>query len=127
MPDALQMLREDHNRVKDIFKQFQDTEDEATKKRLADQAMIELEVHTKLEEEIFYPAVRSEGDTTELMDEAAEEHHVADMLIEELRGMKAADERFDAKFTVLAESVKHHIEEEESEMFPKAAELGRDQ
>ena len=124
MPDALQILREDHRKVKDIFRQFEDAEDQQTKKALVDQALTELTVHTQLEEEIFYPAVRSEGDTGDLIDEAEEEHHVAEMLIEELRRMRPSDERYDAKFKVLSEAVKMHIEEEEANTLPKAAELG---
>src|SRR5205085_1523286 len=92
MPDALQILREDHRKVKDIFRQFEDAEDQQTKKALVDQALTELTVHTQLEEEIFYPAVRSEGDTGDLIDEAEEEHHVAEMLIEELRRMRPSDD-----------------------------------
>jgi hemerythrin-like domain-containing protein len=78
-----------------------------------------LKVHTALEEEVFYPAAREEIDEEEKIDEALEEHHVAKLLIAELSKMKPSDERFDAKFKVLAESVKHHIEEEESEMLPE--------
>jgi hypothetical protein len=124
MPDALQMLRDDHKKVKDIFKQFEDTDDAKQKQQLVKTALHELEVHTRLEEEIFYPAVREEADVEEeQMEEAEEEHHVADMLMDELKTYKSSP-KMDAKFTVLAESVKHHIEEEESEMLPKAAELG---
>jgi hypothetical protein len=124
MPDALQMLRDDHKKVKDIFKQFEDTDDAKQKQQLVKAALHELEVHTRLEEEIFYPAVREEADVEEeQMEEAEEEHHVADMLMAELKTYKS-NPKMDAKFTVLAESVKHHIEEEESEMLPKAAELG---
>src|SRR5438094_390220 len=124
MPDALQILREDHRKVKDIFRQFEDTEDQQTKKQLVDQALTELTVHAKLEEEIFYPAVRREGGIGELIDEAEEEHHVAEMLIDELRGMRPTDERYDAKFNVLSDSVKMHIDEADANTLPKAAELG---
>jgi hemerythrin-like domain-containing protein len=79
----------------------------------------ELEVHAALEEEIFYPAADEQIDQKETIDEAREEHHVVKLLIGELKKMSAADERYDAKYKVLSESVKHHIEEEESELFPK--------
>ncbi len=124
MPDALQILREDHKKVKEMFRQFEDAEDRQTKKSLADQAILELTVHANLEEAIFYPAVRREGGTGEMVDEAEEEHHVAEVLMDELRGMKQNGQRWEAKFKVLAENVKHHIEEEESQTLPKAAELG---
>ena len=82
--------------------------------------LTELAVHSKLEEELIYPAIRAEIDDDDLMDEALEEHHVVHGLLVELKKMKPSDERYDAKFTVLAESVRHHIKEEESEIFPKA-------
>ncbi len=79
----------------------------------------ELEIHAALEEEIFYPCRRRAIDEKESSDEAREEHHVAKLLIGELKKMGADDERYDAKYTVLTESVRHHIEEKESELFPK--------
>jgi hemerythrin superfamily protein len=123
MPDALEMLQEDHEKVKGLFEQFEEAEDSAAKAQIVQTALKELEIHATLEEEIFYPAVRETDDDEEhedMMDEALEEHHVAKMLIAELQDMAPDDERYDAKFTVLAESVKHHIEEEESELLPKA-------
>ncbi len=127
MPDALQMLRDDHREVQDMFKQFDATDDRAEKKMIADKAMMELEIHSQLEEEIFYPAVRKQDDVeADMMNEAMEEHHVVDLLIGEIRARRSADDTFVAKFTVLAEMVKHHIEEEETEMLPKAAEEGQE-
>lgn len=117
--DAVSMLKQDHSKVKQLFQQFEEAEDTQTKKQIAQEAIKELKVHAALEEEVFYPAAREEIDEEEKIDEAVEEHHVAKLLIAELSKMKPSDERFDAKFTVLAESVKHHIEEEESEMFPE--------
>lgn len=123
---ATEMLREDHRKVKEIFDEFESTEESSAKKRLVERALIELTVHAKLEEEIFYPTVRREIQEEDLMDEAAEEHHVAKLLIGELASMKPSDSRYDAKFMVLAESVRHHIEEEEGEMLPKIEESGFD-
>jgi hypothetical protein len=130
MPDAVEMLRQDHRKVQKLFEQFEHSEDSETKKRIAESALVELQVHAALEEELFYPAVREEIDEKEKVDEAEEEHHVAKLLISELQDMTPNDDHFDAKFKVLAESVKHHIEEEESEVIPEieeeidAAELG---
>ena len=125
MPDALQMLRDDHKKVKDLFKQFEETEDARSKGAIVQEALKELTIHAQLEEEIFYPAVCQEaGIEEDKMDEADEEHHVAKVLIAELQKMRPTSSHFDAKFTVLAENVKHHIDEEESEILPKAAELG---
>ena len=114
------MLREDHKKVKGLFEEFEQAEDATTKKRIVETALTELEVHSKLEEELIYPAIRAEIDNDELMDEALEEHHVVHGLLGELKKMKPGNERYDAKFTVLAENVRHHIKEEESEMFSKA-------
>ncbi|HEY2990598.1 MAG TPA: hemerythrin domain-containing protein [Candidatus Binatia bacterium] len=130
MPDAVQLLRQDHQKVQELFKQFEESEDRQTKKQIAATALNELKVHAALEEELFYPAVRQEIDEEEKVDEAEEEHHVAKLLISELEKMTPSDDHFDAKFKVLAESVKHHIEEEESEVIPEieseidGAELG---
>jgi hemerythrin superfamily protein len=125
MPDALQVLREDHNKVKDLFQRFEKTEARAQKKQIADQAIMELMVHAQIEEEIFYPSMKKQLGDVDLLHEAEEEHHVAEVLMEELTTMRLNDKSFDAKFMVLAENVKHHIGEEEGEMFPKAAEAGR--
>ena len=114
------ILREDHKKVKVLFEEFEHAEDAKAKQRIVETAVAELEVHSKLEEELIYPEIRAEIADDDLMDEALEEHHVVHGLIGELKKMKPSDERYDAKFTVLAESVRHHIKEEESEMFPKA-------
>ena len=125
MPDALTMLREDHRKVQDLFKQFEDTESPQAQQAIVNEAITELLVHSTLEEELFYPRLKREGET-EKVAEATEEHHVVDLLIAELTEMRPNNPQYKAKFTVLAENVKHHIQEEESEMLPKAAELGRD-
>jgi hemerythrin superfamily protein len=114
------MLREDHKKVKGLFEEFEQAEDSKTKQRIVETALMELEVHSKLEEELIYPAIRAEIDDDDLMDEALEEHHVVHGLLKELKKMKPSDERYDAKFTVLTENVRHHIKEEETEMFSKA-------
>ena len=114
------MLREDHKKVKGLFEEFEKAQDAKAKQRIVETALMELAVHSKLEEELIYPAIRAEIDDDDVMDEALEEHHVVHGLLGELKKMKASDDRYDAKFTVLAENVRHHIKEEESEMFSKA-------
>jgi hemerythrin superfamily protein len=116
---ATEMLREDHRAVKGLFEEFVSTEESEAKKRLVDKALIELTIHAKLEEELFYPAVRKELEDDALMDEAAEEHHVAKLLVAELASMTPSDKHYDAKFTVLAENVRRHIQEEEDELLPR--------
>jgi hypothetical protein len=121
------MLRRDHDKVKQLFQQFEQTENTSERRAIVESALVELEVHTRLEEEIFYPAIRKAGrdsETAEMMNEAEEEHHVVDVLAREIMNLKPDDPEYSAKFTVLSENVKHHIEEEESEMLPQAEELG---
>ncbi len=122
--DAVEILIADHRKVQDLFKQFSQAGDRAyqTKQKLAEQIFHELEIHSALEEEIFYPAARqaAEAEVGEIVAEGIEEHHVVDLLIEELRGMDPHHEQYDAKMTVLCENVQHHIEEEEEEMLPGA-------
>ena len=129
--DAIVLLKEDHKLMRKLFTQFQKAGENAraTKDRLARQIIEELTVHTYLENECMYPEVRKllpevEDDILE----SYEEHHVADLLVFELFTMDAGDERFVPKMTVLIENVKHHMEEEEDEWFPKVREgLGRKQ
>jgi len=126
--DAITMLKQDHDNVKELFDQFEKAEGKAEKRKIARQALEELRVHALVEEEIFYPAVRAklEKNDGEIMNEADEEHHVAKLLIAELDSANGNSDHFDAKFTVLAESVRHHIKEEEGEMLPKAKALDID-
>jgi hemerythrin superfamily protein len=116
---AVAMLKADHDRVKRLFDQFEATESKAAKKKIVREALTELKVHAAIEEEIFYPAVRKPIGK-DIMNEADEEHHVAKLLIAELDSMQGTESHYEAKFTVLAENVRHHIKEEENEMLPKA-------
>jgi len=118
---VLDMLKEDHRKVEALFEEFKQAKDARTKQRIVEQTLRELDVHANIEESLVYPAIREAlGDEEDSIDEALEEHHIVHIFVRELKRMKPSDERFDAKFTVLSESVKHHVEEEESEMFPKA-------
>ena len=123
--DAIAMLKKDHETVKKLFDQFEEAQNRQAKKKIVNEALTELKVHAALEEEIFYPAVRKRIGT-DIMNEAAEEHHVAKVLIAEIEDVNGRGDHYDAKFTVLAENVRHHIKEEESEMLPKAAALDLD-
>jgi hemerythrin-like domain-containing protein len=122
--DAINLIKADHDKVQDLFDRFEVTEDRRAKKLIVEEAVMELKIHAALEEEIFYPAVREKFANTDVMNEADEEHHVAKVLIAELDEMTGAEEHFDAKFKVLAESVRHHIKEEEDVMLPGAREIG---
>jgi hemerythrin-like domain-containing protein len=120
--DALAMLKADHDKVKKMFKEFEKLNSDETeeKAQLVKQACAELKVHTQLENEIVYPAVREAIEDDDLMDEALVEHEAAEELISQLEQMQPGDEMYDAKFTVLGEYVNHHIAEEQKEMFPAA-------
>ena len=119
---ALEMLKADHDKVKKAFKEFEklDREDSEAMQELVQTVCEDLKVHTTLEEEIFYPAVREAIEDEDIMNEAQVEHETAKMLIEQLENMGPDDPNFHATFTVLGEYVNHHIEEEEDEMFPQA-------
>lgn len=123
---ATQVLRGDHAAVKQLFRRFEKAGDRAfeTKQRLFSEIDHELEIHAKVEEEVFYPAVEDEAaDAEDLVREAIEEHNVVRTLLGEIAAMSSEDEQYDAKVKVLMENVEHHIEEEEGEMFPKAERL----
>lgn len=117
--NAMAMLKSDHQKVKGLFAQFEKAKDTRSKRKIAQEAIAELKVHTTIEEEIFYPPVRKAIDDAGMMNEATEEHHVAKLLIDELDAMQGNESQYEAKFIVLAENVRHHIKEEEDEMFPK--------
>ena len=118
---AAALLKNDHDRVKGLFDRFEKAKGRAARVKVVREALTELKVHAVLEEELFYPSVR-QAVGKEVMNEADEEHHVAKLLIAELDAMDGSESHFDAKFTVLAENVRHHIKEEEGEMLPKARE-----
>lgn len=117
--NALELLKKDHREVEQLFTSFEKT-DSRSRQRIADEAIKALEVHTKIEESLVYPAIREATGEEDMMDEAVEEHHVVKLLIKELHKMKASAEGYKAKFKVLSELVKHHVQEEEQEMFPQA-------
>jgi hypothetical protein len=118
--DVVMLLKEDHKKVKELFKQFEKA-DQSGKQTISDEVDAELRVHSKIEEEILYPAMREIE--SEMVAEAYQEHEVVEELLDELAAEELDDETFEAKFTVMQENVEHHIEEEEKEMLPKASKL----
>jgi hemerythrin-like domain-containing protein len=121
--NALELLIGDHNRVKGLFARFEEAhekEDEAKQQALASKIVQELQVHMELEETIFYPAVEDVKEKVhDLVVEGEEEHGVAKSLMAEASSLDPSDEHWAAKVKVLQEAIDHHVEEEESEMFPK--------
>jgi hemerythrin superfamily protein len=116
---AIDLLEKDHQEVDGFFDEYETLEDAAKKEELALKICLALTVHTQIEEEIFYPAVREAIEKAELIDEAIVEHAAAKQLIAEIEEMDPADELYDAKVKVLGEQVRHHIEEEEDKLFPE--------
>jgi hemerythrin-like domain-containing protein len=120
--DAVQLLKEDHDKVKKLLEDVDSTTERGVKTReeLFTKIKRELEVHESIEEEIFYPALKEHPKAKELVLEAYEEHHVVDMVMAEIADVPFDDETWGAKCTVMKENVEHHIEEEEGEMFKQA-------
>jgi hemerythrin superfamily protein len=136
--DAINLLISDHREVETYFRQFEEAGPRAnvTKAKLVSSMIRALSVHAAIEEGLFYPAARrASTDSNEQVLESLEEHHIVKWVCSELEGMEPTDERFEAKVTVLMENVRHHVEEEEQDLFPKIkdalseehlAELGRE-
>ena len=136
--DAIALLQRDHKEVEQLFKEFEKLTERAhkSKEKIVNKVIRELAIHSAVEEMLFYPAVRTAGlkaetragkQAAETILESLEEHHVVKWTLSELEKMDPEDERFDAKFKVLMESVRHHVEEEQDDLFPKARRLlGKD-
>lgn len=120
--NAFTLLKDDHEKVAGILEKIDETTERATKGRedLFTQLKSELEIHTRIEEEILYPTLEEYEETRAISLEAYEEHAVVKQLLEELSSQPKDDEQWTAKFTVLKENIEHHVEEEEGEMFKKA-------
>ena len=123
--DAIALLEHDHREVEQLLDEFEQAEGRE-KAELARKICVALTVHAAIEEELFYPRARKAIDEEELIDEAMVEHETAKQLIAEIASMGARDKLFDARVKVLGEYVKHHVKEEENEIFPKAREGGLD-
>jgi hemerythrin superfamily protein len=127
---ALELLKQDHREVEGLFKEFEKLQEDGSGavEQVIATACTELKIHDRLEAEVFYPAVREQADEelTDLLDEAEVEHTSVRNLIQTLEGMSAGDEKRNAHFTVLMEYVKHHVKEEEKEMFPMVKKLALD-
>ena len=128
--NPVQMLKDDHQRVRQLFQQFRQTNDQDRQQQIADQVLTELDVHAAIEEEIFYPAMRQQaggGEERRMLEEAYEEHAQAKTLIQQLRGMQTSDPQFSTLMQELQQDVEHHVQEEETEMLPKAEQELSDQ
>jgi hypothetical protein len=127
--DAVALLTADHDKVKQLFREYERLQhlgDVSLKADLALQICMELEIHTTIEEEIFDPAVRSETGDTKMVQEAIQEHAEAKELIAHLQGMAGDDPDLDSTVAMLRKAIEHHVDEEEREMFPKARQCDAD-
>jgi hypothetical protein len=126
---ATDLLKKQHREVKSQFKKMESADSPRLRRQLMAEIARNLEAHTTIEEEIFYPAVRGleTRKAEEMVLEAFEEHHVVKLVLAEFPRVNPEDERFEAKMTILSELVEHHVEEEEKEMFKLAQKLGKDE
>jgi len=120
--DGLELLKQDHQAVKDLFGQLDDAEDTKQRKRLFDQIDTQLNIHAHIEETVFYPEIQKIDELKDMVEEALEEHQEVKTLLEEIEGLDPEAEQFSASLEELMENVEHHVAEEEDEMFPKVRE-----
>jgi iron-sulfur cluster repair protein YtfE (RIC family) len=127
--DAIEMLKADHRRVRALFQRYNETDDQAMRQGIVAELFVELELHTQLEETVFYPAFADETNQQgqDLVAASLEDHEEIDVLVEELRGLEADQEAFAAKFQELRTKVEQHVQEEESQMFPQAEQALQEQ
>ena len=121
--NALELLKQDHQKVKGLFQEIRKSSDRSKQKELFDKIDTELEMHTHIEETIFYPAIGEQEKLKDMVAEALEEHQQAKELLQQLEELRADDHDFGSKLQQLMEAVEHHVEEEEGEMFPKIREV----
>ena len=122
--NALELLKEDHQTVKELFEQAEGTEDEKVKRKLFAEIQAELDTHARIEETIFYPAMEKHDGLKDMVLESLEEHKQIKTLLKEIDNLKSGSEKFEPKLKVLMENVEHHAEEEEEgKMFPKIRDI----
>ena len=123
--DAIALLKDDHDRVKKMLAEGEETTERAEKGRtdLFQKLKAEMVIHERIEEEIFYPTLKEHPKAKDIVLEGYEEHHVVDEIMGELEATDVTDETWAAKFKVMKENIEHHIEEEEGEMFDQARQV----
>lgn len=122
--DAIELLKQDHRTVKELFQKAEGTEDQKEKMKIFDEIKSELETHAQIEEAVFYPAMQKHDELSDMVLEAIEEHKQVKTLLREMDNLAPESEKFEPKMAVLMENVEHHAEEEEEgKMFPKVREI----
>jgi hemerythrin superfamily protein len=124
--DAVMLLEADHRHVEELFRQFEKAKDESQKHQLADKIFLQLRIHTQIEEEIFYPASREFLKDDEVVDKSIAEHQSIKAMIKQIKGMAPSDGSFEAKVSVLKETIEQHVKEEEEELFPQVRKTDMD-
>jgi hemerythrin superfamily protein len=124
--DAIALLEGDHREVEQLFDQYEAAESNGDKARIAEQICLALKVHAQIEEELFYPTAREKTGDADLVDEAIVEHMGAKSLIAQIEAMTPGQPLYDAKVKVLGEQIRHHVEEEETELFPEVRQTRMD-
>jgi iron-sulfur cluster repair protein YtfE (RIC family) len=120
--NAIELLKADHDKVDRLFQKVKATE-ESEHHKLFEQIKEELEIHTHIEETVFYPKMKEEEELKDIVLEGIEEHHQVKVFLRELSALTDDSEKFEPKLKVLIEDVSHHVMEEEGEMFPKIEEI----
>ena len=120
---ALELIKSDHDRLKDLLEDALDADEPRERVELLHKIRNELIAHERMEEEVFYPALRSNADAKEIVLEGYEEHHVVDLILDELLDTPEESDEWKAKLKVLQENIEHHIKEEEGEMFDRARQI----
>jgi len=115
--DILTLIKQDHSKIENIFSQIESTKSREKLYSLFNQLYQELNIHSRAEELTFYPALREFEDTDDILEEAAEEHEEAEILLEEIKSLDPVSSEFKAKMQELKEAVLHHVQEEESSIF----------
>ena len=121
--NAIELLKEDHDRVDRLFQKVKATEEGEQHKELFKKIKLELDTHTHIEETIFYPRLKEEDELEDITLEGIEEHHQAKMFLRELASLSEDSEKFEPKLKVLMEDITHHVQEEEGEMFPEVQKI----
>jgi hypothetical protein len=121
--NALELMHKDHEELKEMLGRVDDVRSVGGREHLLEKIRHELVAHERMEEEVFYPALKSHKKAREIVLEGFEEHHVVDMVMAEIEGVPFDDEKWGAKFKVMKENIEHHIEEEENEMFKQARQV----
>ena len=121
--NALELLKQDHQKVKELFRQAAQADDQNKRQEIFNRIDTELEIHAHIEETIFYPALEQHDELKEMVADALAEHHDVKALLEDIEGIGAKSDEFESQLQILMESVEDHVAEEEGEMFPKVSEF----